>query len=233
MPARPHLSATVLAVALAAGGALPAAEGGARSILFIGNSLTFTNDLPAMLARFAAEGGQGGLEVGRALAGGWTLARHWDEGPARALLAQRPWTWVVLQEHSRRPLEDPAGFAADARRWIAAVRASGARPVLYQTWAVLGALDAQPRLSAAYRALADGDALLVPAGDAFLAYRREHGDGSLFSDNRHPVERGTYLAAASFYATLFAADPAALSWAPPGLDPALAADLRRRARPAL
>lgn len=221
-------SASALALFAAAG--LTAAE--PQSVLFIGNSLTFTNDLPQVLAALAQAGGRPPLELGRELVGGRTLAQHWSEGRALAALRARPWTWVVLQDQSTRTLDQPAEFADYGRRFIAAALERGARPVLYATWARLGEMPTQERITAAYRGLAqESGALLVTAGDAFARYRQAHGDGVLFTDNRHPTPAGTYLAACCFYATLYQADPAGLPAIPAILSGGQAEELQRLAWP--
>ena len=47
-------------------------------ILFVGNSLTATNDLPARVAAIAAKGGRRPVETGTVAPGGVSLEEHWD-----------------------------------------------------------------------------------------------------------------------------------------------------------
>lgn len=198
-----------------------------RSLLFIGNSLTIYNKLPEMVARLAAAGGEGELVIDRQLAGGASLEKHWKDGKALAKLESRAWTWVVIQGQSTETQQQPASFATHAKLFIDAIVARGAKPVLYLTWARRGELDAQERIDAAYRkAAAEAGALVVPAGPAFKAYRAEHGDASLFVDNRHPTPAGSYLAACCFYGTLFGRSPVGLPGDAARLDPAVAAELQ-------
>lgn len=199
---RPMLLVLLAAVALVAED---------RSVLFIGNSLTMRNNLPKMVFQLARDGHQGEVVCAGELVGGATLEKHWRDGKALEKIRSRRWTWVVLQEQSTGTIDRPAAFVANARLFIEAIRAQGAQPVLYLTWARLGEMPTQATISAAYRTLAtETGALVVPAGEAFQAYRTAHGDESLFVDNRHPTPAGTYLAACSFYAVLFGTDPAGL-----------------------
>lgn len=217
-----------LLLILLATAAIHAAE--QRSILFIGNSLTIYNTLPQVVASLARAGGQGELLVDSELVRGASLEKHWKDGKALAKLRSRAWTWVVLQEQSTTTFTEPESFTTYGRQFIAAITAQQAKPVLYLTWARLGEMDTQDRITAAYRSLgAESAALVVPAGLAFKAYREAHGDGSLFIDNRHPTPAGTYLAACCFYATLFGADPAGLPGDSAKLDAAAAGELQRLA----
>lgn len=202
--------------------------GESRSILFIGNSLTIYNDLPRMLAGMAHASGQGGLEVERVLAGGADLAKHWRDGVAVERIRARPWTWVVLQEQSTATYAKAESFTMHARLFLAAIVENGAKPVLYQTWARAGELERQDAITAAYRRLADEcGAVVAPAGEAFRAWRGQHGEAALFRDNRHPTVLGTYIAACCFHGALFAAEPVAAPVDVAGLDAALAIEARR------
>src|SRR5262249_32817696 len=75
-------------------------------VLFIGNSYTFVNDLPRMLAALARAGGQRPVVHDRETPGGCTLEKHWRDGKAAQKIAAGKWDYVVLQEQSSRPLVD-------------------------------------------------------------------------------------------------------------------------------
>ena len=49
-------------------------------VLFIGNSLTYVNDLPKMLAELAEAGRQPPLRYDQQTPGGCTLEKHWKDG---------------------------------------------------------------------------------------------------------------------------------------------------------
>src|SRR5688500_18603857 len=66
-------------------------------VLFVGNSLTETNDLPARVAALAAATGRK-LEYQTITFGGFSLEDHWNQGDARAALATRSWDVVVMQQ---------------------------------------------------------------------------------------------------------------------------------------
>ena len=75
---------------------------GCTSVLFLGNSYTFVNDLPGTFAALAASGGH---SVGtRTLAqGGETLAQHAASAADAAAITSGHWDYVVLQEQSEIP----------------------------------------------------------------------------------------------------------------------------------
>ena len=87
----------LLVAALAAAGA-PSSE---LRVLFVGNSLTESNDLPARVAALAAATGRK-LEYRTITFGGFSLEDHWVKGDARAALATRKWDVVVISKGPRR-----------------------------------------------------------------------------------------------------------------------------------
>src|ERR1019366_3051749 len=73
-------------------------------VLFIGNSFTYVNDLPKMVAELAKAGGQPPLLFERETPGGCALEKHWKDGKALAKIQSRKWDFVVLQDHSTASL---------------------------------------------------------------------------------------------------------------------------------
>lgn len=71
-------------------------------VLFIGNSLTYFNDLPHQFARIAKFFGQN-VEVANSTTVGCTLYALASSARTLALLAE-PWDYIVLQENSLVPL---------------------------------------------------------------------------------------------------------------------------------
>src|SRR5437660_1590968 len=74
------------------------------NVLFIGNSLTYYNDLPKMVAALAKADKQRPLHHERETPGGCTFEKHWKDGKALAKIQSRKWDYVVLQDNSQGPL---------------------------------------------------------------------------------------------------------------------------------
>ena len=67
-------------------------------VLFIGNSLTYTNDLPAMFAALAEAAGKPRPFVRAVTGPGLSLQDQWDLGEAQKAIAVGGWDFVVLQQ---------------------------------------------------------------------------------------------------------------------------------------
>ncbi|HET7601128.1 MAG TPA: SGNH/GDSL hydrolase family protein [Gemmatimonadales bacterium] len=165
-------------------------------VLFVGNSLTFTNDLPAIVAALADSAGRA-VTVRSVTASGINLDAHWRGGTARRLLASEPWDVVVLQQGPSAMPASRAQLAAYARRFAAEIRRAGARPALYMVWPSRRRLAQLDEVRESYRLAArDVDGIFLPAGEAWrAAWRRDPSLPLYGPDGRHPSATGSYLAA--------------------------------------
>ena len=76
-------------------GPLGAAE--TLRVLFVGNSLTYANDLPLMVAALS-RGGEVEVEAGMIAAPNAALEDHWNDGRLRGEIATKRWDVVVMQQ---------------------------------------------------------------------------------------------------------------------------------------
>jgi arabinogalactan endo-1,4-beta-galactosidase len=104
-------------------------------VLFIGNSYTSVNDLPAMVTALAEATGGRKIEVDRHLVGGCTLEKHVQDQKAIDKIRATRWDVVVLQEQSLRPVIDRQAMHEYARLLDAEIKQQGAKTVFYLTWA--------------------------------------------------------------------------------------------------
>lgn len=180
-------------------------------MLFIGNSFTTRNDLPGLLAMIAKAGSNIEIESKVIAAGGASLRRHWNAGAASTITDEK-WDYVVLQEQSTLPIKNSKRFHENVREFVPAIDESGAEMVLYMTWARKTEPQNQKRLADAYNEIGkEFDATVVPVGIAWQNLLASHDEPILHDkDGSHPTLAGSYLAACTFFATLFGGEPAML-----------------------
>lgn len=185
----------------------------ALKVLFIGNSLTFSNDLPVVFQHLAhLNQPQRPLKIGQVTYPDITLGQQWEKGVAqKAITNKGPWDFVILQDHSYQPIRRPAGFKSYALAFAKQIRNAGATPVLFMTWADEDD-NSQQEISKLYRQSAlDLHCKLAPIGDVWFTVRTLHPELALYiADHHHPAPAGTYLAACVLYNTISAGalDPA-------------------------
>jgi hypothetical protein len=205
----------LLAVLLAlAGPAAAQAEDGrpeSLRVLFIGNSLTASNDLPAMVSALAEASGDR-FEWEAVLAGGRSLEDHWNEGAARRAIEEGGFDVVVLQQGPSALPESRTNLLVYAARFAAEIRKAGGRPALLMVWPSAARAGDFDRVCESYRLAArEVDGLLLPAGEAWrAAWRRDPVIALRSPDGLHPTAAGSYLAALVVFAGLFVKTPVGL-----------------------
>lgn len=180
----------------------------ARRVLFVGNSLTYVNDLPAMVARISAALGAP-LETHALVHPDYGLEDHWNEGTLQRLLARERWDVVVLQQGPSSLPESGENLVRYVTKVSALARARGACPAVYMVWAEQGRYWSFDAVRDHYRAAADSaHAQFLPAGEAWrAAWRRDPSLPFYAPDGLHPTPLGTYLAALTISAGLTGRSP--------------------------
>ena len=191
-------------------------------VLFVGNSLTGSNNLPNQFKLLAQSAGKQ-IYVEDATAGGATLQDHLTSGITVSKIQQGNWDYVVLQEQSQLPSWEnyrdsmfyPYAKSLDS---IIKIYNPCGETVFFLTYAHrngdLGILQnngsdtywaMQQRTRDGYMEIADSlNAVVCPVGWAFRECRIQHPSIELYlPDHNHPTDTGTYLAACAFYSTIF------------------------------
>ncbi len=193
-------------------------------VLFLGNSYTYVNNLPQMIADIAGSCGDT-LVFDSNCIGGYTFGNHYTDQVSKNKIALGNWNYVVLQAQSQEPSFPPAQVNAQtlpyALKLDSLVKAANpcAQTVFYETWGrkfgdagncanyppLCTYTGMQNRLKTSYLMFGDTcKALVAPVGEAWRASITASANLELYQgDQSHPVTEGTYLAAAVFYEMLF------------------------------
>jgi len=201
-PAATHFRERGVEIACEPAPSAPPATREPLKVLFIGNSLTFRNCLPNVLALLAMSAGSPRqIHTGQVTVGAATLRQLLDSGTATAKIQEEKWDYVILQEASG--LRSSAQMAGAARAFDAEIKKVGAKTLLFDTWAWFGKPEDQPAIDHAFVSLAkELNAAVAPVGTAWQLALQSAPDLSLYVDYHHPNVTGTYLAACVFYLVL-------------------------------
>lgn len=224
-------TAVLAAAAFAAQAQAPAAPAAPEPalpirVMFIGNSLTYANNMPRMVAAIAASqpGGPAIRTTTYAIPGA-ELDDLWDDGHAAEALRSGEWDVVVLQELGgllscvRRSERDPAcrRSAAAHRRFIELAAGHGARVLLLETWARPRGVDwgGPAELRQRKELWADTYARfvrwiaregttieVVPAGGALYDFASGRPITQVLVDGAHPTVASSTIIAAQLYAAI-------------------------------
>ena len=173
-----------------------------RRILFIGNSLTDANNLPAAVQALADSAGVPSLTIGTELVDGTNLLDHWMGLAPSAI--DKGWDIVVLQQGPTSTASGRAELRLMAARFAKRIRAAGGEPAFLMVWPASADANLFPGVSRSYRLAAeDVNGFLFPAGEAWLETWRRDIAMPLYSDGLHPSTYGTYVAALTIFAVTY------------------------------
>lgn len=191
-----------------------------RRVLFIGNSLIYTNDLPAVVRAVAAQAGDD-LVVASATGPNLALIDHLHGATdAVARIRGGRWDYVVLQQGPTTVQMCRDSLIGWTRAFDTLARAAGARPALLMTWPPAGEpeLFDAARVSFQEAARAVGG-VFIPAGEAWRIALAADPRIELYGpDGFHPSTAGTWLTAFVIFERLSGRDARTLT----GVTPAVA-----------
>lgn len=215
------------------------------SVLFIGNSYTGVNALPSLVNDITVSLGDI-LTFDSHTPGGQTLEMHANNATVYDKIDDNPWDFVVLQAQSQEPSFPDAQVDANTLPYAIQLADSiyannfCSEALFYMTW---GRENGDPqwgpistfegmngRLRSAYMRFADSvDGAVSPVGSAWRYIRETYPSINLYTgDGSHPSYEGSYLAACTFYASMFRKSPIGASFIG-GLDPITAERLQTAA----
>jgi hypothetical protein len=118
---------------------------------------------------------------------------------------------AVMMDCSQCPIHPTLKsiFTEYAKKDSDIVRAHGARPVFFMSWAYADKPEMTAQLAEAYTVAGNANnALVIPAGLAFARALAKQPELTLYvADKRHPSLAGTYLAACTVFASLTGRSP--------------------------
>lgn len=211
----------------------PSAIGSGARVLFIGNSLTYENDLPDMVRELAAAAGLA-WHVEAQVSGGASIQDQWERHLVQAKITSGGWDAVVLQQGPSSLPDSRTNLRHWTGEYDRLIREAGGRTALYEVWPELSRFEVFDRVRDSYALAArDVDGWFLPAGEAWRVAWAEAPDLPLYGgDGFHPTVAGSWVAALTIFGGLSEHSLADLP-APGGMDPATADLLRRAAAGAL
>jgi hypothetical protein len=180
-------------------------------VLFVGCSLTYSNDMPTIVQALARSAGES-LEVAQATRGGANLQDHWRHGGALRQIKAGGWDVVVLQQGPSSTPENRENLRHWTRRFAEPIRKAGARPALNMVWPTLDRFGYFDEVRSSYTLAAeDVDGMLFPSGEAWRAALRRDPKVALYRrDGFHPSPAGSLAVALSIFGVLYDRSPVGL-----------------------
>ncbi len=207
-----------------------------KKVLFIGNSYTYVNNLPQLLADVALSK-QDTVVFDQSVFGGFTFNNHCNTAQTWQKIKSNTWDVVVLQAQSQEPSFSPTQVLSStypyAKQLNDSIKAANpcSEVMFYMTWGrkngdasncgsyppVCSYTGMQARLRESYMMFKDSFmATCAPVGVTWKKHVALYPSVDLYQpDESHPSMHGSYLAACVFYSSIFKKSSAGASYPSP------------------
>ncbi len=172
-------------------------------ILFIGNSLTYSNDLPALVVK---EGKKKKVVVKTEMIAlpNYALEDHWSEGKIQERIEKGGFDYVVVQQGPSSQAEGREWLFSGGLKIATICKQANARLAFFMVWPAKTNLNMFDGVIKNYRdaALAT-ESILCPVGEEWKKHFETTGDYSYYGDDGfHPSRKGSEVAAKIIVDTL-------------------------------
>ncbi len=194
------------------------------NVLFIGNSYTHYNNMPKIFEHLAKSKGKNVYADSIAVSGS-TLKEHTDRASTFKKIKSRKWDVVFIQGFSRELAQDSATIATETIPYVRILTDSIERYnpcasiYFYMTWGYADGYAADERNNT-YEKMQENVKRgyfqlnrvfkypIAPVGMVWQQVRQSHPEINLYvPDKEHPNPSGSFVAACTFYASVFKESP--------------------------
>lgn len=172
-------------------------------VLFIGNSLTYTNDIPSLVKEL---GKHDNVEIAfeTILLPNYSLEDHWNDGQAQKIVKAGKFDFVVAQQGPSALPESQVLLLQYATLFADLCKQHNTKFALYMVWPSANRLFDLDNVIYSYtQAALKTNSMLCPAGLAWkYAWQIDSQLPLYSSDNFHPSPTGSVLSALAIYGSL-------------------------------
>ncbi|MBK9773966.1 MAG: SGNH/GDSL hydrolase family protein [Candidatus Obscuribacter sp.] len=186
----------------------------ATKILFIGNSLTYGQDMPNLFVKiYRLLYSDAPLVVESATGPGFTLREHLSNDKTHEALKQYKWDYVILQEGTQSAYNRQHESLDSFRRLLKISKTPGCKPLGVMITTDRGQFWWQARLSQFFRSVGkELNMPILPLGDVCSFSQMRHPDLNLHAQDQHHLSQaGSLLYACMVIRAIKAFPPATLA----------------------
>jgi len=173
-------------------------------ILFVGNSLTYTNDLPALVKN---EAHNRGIEMEYEMIAfpNYAIIDHWKDGQVQELIAGKSFDFVILQQGPSSQREGRRMLIEDGKKYKELCELNKSKLCYFMVWPSLNYYGTFDDVIKNHRDAAGiNGALLLPVGEVWKEYiERSEKLDYYGQDGFHPSDLGSTVAAKVIVEYLF------------------------------
>lgn len=174
------------------------------SILFVGNSLTYYNDLPELVK---VHGKKLGIKIKYDMVAkpNYAIVDHWAEGKVQKLIAKENYDYVIVQQGPSSQQEGRQMLIESGKDYKALCEVNNAQLCYYMVWPSRTYYHTFDGVIKNHQDAASiNDAILLPVGEVWKDYFDRSNNFQYYGpDGFHPSVLGSKVAARVIVETLF------------------------------
>lgn len=173
-------------------------------ILFVGNSLTYTNNLPALVVAQAKLKGIN-VKADQLAYPNYALEDHWNDGKLQRMIKKGHYDYVIVQQGPSSQADGRAMLLADGAKIAEECKNAETKLAFFMVWPAKANLHTFNGVIANYSDAAIAtNSILLPVGEQWKEHFEATGDYSYYGpDEFHPSMAGSKNAAGIICAILF------------------------------
>ncbi|WP_340074088.1 SGNH/GDSL hydrolase family protein [Leptobacterium sp. I13] len=170
----------------------------------MGNSLTYTNDLPSILEYIAKENNIS-LHSKCLCYPNYALEDHWNDGEFQKIITGKKYNYVIFQQGPSSQQEGRQMLFEYGAKITTLSKQNNAESAYFMVWPSRKHYSTFNGVIKNYMEAAKAnEALLIPVGTIWKEYQEGEYNGSLYSrDLFHPSSTGSFMAALTIFHILF------------------------------
>jgi hypothetical protein len=166
------------------------------SILFVGNSLTYTNNIPLLVKKKAKLKGIN-LNIKVIAYPNYALFDHWNNGKVQKLISRKNYDFVIVQQGPSSQNKGRQLLLEYAEKFSQLCKNNNTKLVLYMVWPSVDNFHTFGSVINNYReAAVKNKAILCPVGEVWKTHIEKTNNFDYYSfDNFHPSLKGSQVIA--------------------------------------
>ncbi|MGG6231535.1 SGNH/GDSL hydrolase family protein [Tenacibaculum sp. SDUM215027] len=172
----------------------------AQRILFVGNSLTYTNNMPEILEYIGKQQGIT-IKTKSLCFPNYAIIDHINDGKLQKLLAKKQFDYVIVQQGPSSQAEGKRMLVQDGATIRALCEQYNTKLSYFMVWPSVRYYHTFDKVIENHEfASKQNNSLLFPVGNLWKEYNTYKGKQSLYSlDSFHPSTAGSFLAALTIF----------------------------------
>ncbi|WP_411768274.1 SGNH/GDSL hydrolase family protein [Winogradskyella sp. A3E31] len=174
------------------------------NILFVGNSLTYTNDLPQLVKKYAK---RKGIKIKTKMIAypNYAIIDHWNDGKIQKLIVSKTYDYVIIQQGPSSQSEGRKMLIEDGQKISNLCALYDTKLCYFTVWPSLNYFYTFDGVIKNHRDAADiNSAILLPVGEVWKNYIDTTDDKQYYGpDGFHPSKKGSEVAAQVIVEHLF------------------------------